>query len=74
MGGLGIQNSSLMNKALLCKWWWKLFNTERLWQDVILNKYQKGASLSWSKSKQGDSQFWAELLKHKDHFSLYVNL
>lgn len=35
MGGLGIQNLSLVNKALLCKWWWKLYNIEGLWQNII---------------------------------------
>ena len=28
MGGLGIHNLALMNKALLCKWWWRIYNTE----------------------------------------------
>lgn len=51
MGGLGIQNLSLMNKALLCNWWWKLFNTKGMWQSVILNKYQKGACLPGFKPK-----------------------
>ena len=27
MGGLGVQNLAHMNKALLCKWWWKIYNT-----------------------------------------------
>ena len=36
MGGLGIQNLAHMNKNLLCKWWWKVYNTEGLWQEIIL--------------------------------------
>lgn len=57
-----------MNIALLCKWWWKLFNTEVLWQEVLINKYCKNKKLAEIKLRQGDSQFWYEINKHKEHF------
>lgn len=68
MGGLGIQNLKLMNKALLCKWWWKIFSTEGLWQEVLISKYGKNKGLAEIKLRQGDSQFWSELMKHRDYF------
>ena len=68
MGGLGIQNLACMNKALLCKWWWKLYKTEGLWQDIVLEKYVKNRSMGNVQAKQGDSQFWRDILKHRDHF------
>lgn len=74
MGGLGIQNLGLMNKALLVKWWWKLFNTDGLWQELFVNKYQKMRGLAEIKPKQGDSQFWYELIKHKTISSHCVDL
>lgn len=44
--GLGIQNLSIMNQALLCKWWWKICNTEgRLWQDSDKNIKEGNALL-----------------------------
>lgn len=51
LGGLGIQNLALVNKALLCKWRWKIFNAEGMWQDIIHNKYQRGKCLSGIKAK-----------------------
>ena len=39
-GGLGINNSKLMNVALLTKWWWKLASNEGgLWADLLRAKY-----------------------------------
>ena len=58
-----------MNKALLCKWWWKLYTTEGLWQDIIWKKYVKNKNLGTVLDKQGDSQFWREVLKYRDHFA-----
>ena len=69
MGGLGIENLAFMNRALLCKWWWKIYNTKGLWQENILKKYQGNKATGNISAKQGDSQFWRELLKHRDHFT-----
>lgn len=38
-GGLGILDLNVMNKSLLCKWLWKLENSEGLWQQLISKKY-----------------------------------
>ena len=37
-GGLGIQNLELQNKCLLSKWFFKLLNENRMWQDLLRNK------------------------------------
>lgn len=68
IGGLGIQNLHLMNKALLCNWWWKIYNIDGVWQQLLKNKYQRDKCLTSVKHKQGDSQFWSDLLKHKNFF------
>jgi hypothetical protein len=40
LGGLGIRNVRLFNRALLGKWLWRFGNErESLWRDVILSKY-----------------------------------
>jgi hypothetical protein len=40
LGGLGIRNVRLFNRALLGKWLWRFGNErESLWRHVILSKY-----------------------------------
>jgi hypothetical protein len=37
-GGLGVLDLPTMNKSLLCKWLWKLENTEEIWQQMLTKK------------------------------------
>lgn len=57
MGELGTQNFALMNKALLCKWWWEIYNTEGLWQDVLAGKYIENTCIIGIKHKVGTHNF-----------------
>jgi hypothetical protein len=38
-GGLGVLDLTTMNKSLLCKWLWKLENTQGTWQTMLSRKY-----------------------------------
>ncbi|RVW33333.1 putative ribonuclease H protein [Vitis vinifera] len=53
MGGLGIRNLSILNRALLCKWSWR-YAVERdsYWKLIISTKYgvERGG---WSTSREG---------------------
>lgn len=41
LGGLGIINTSIMNKWLIMKWWWKIYNDppRSLWGELFKAKY-----------------------------------
>ncbi|WVZ62611.1 hypothetical protein U9M48_012339 [Paspalum notatum var. saurae] len=54
-GGLGILNLDLQNKCLLSFWLFKLCNEERVWQQLIRNKYLKNKTLSQVEKRPGDS-------------------
>jgi hypothetical protein len=62
-GGLGIKDIKLLNISLLCKWWWKLENEQRLWQEIVRHKYIKTKSVCTVKHRQTDSPIWSDLLK-----------
>jgi hypothetical protein len=68
VGGLGIQNIDVQNKCLLSKWLFKLLNEDGLWQSLLRKKYLSRYTLTKVTSKQGDSHFWAGLMKVKDTF------
>jgi hypothetical protein len=38
-GGSGVLHLTRMNKSLLCKWLWKLENTQGTWQTMQSRKY-----------------------------------
>ncbi|WVZ95110.1 hypothetical protein U9M48_040912 [Paspalum notatum var. saurae] len=59
--GLGILNLDLQNKCLLSKWLFKLCNEDRVWQQLIRNKYLKNKTLSQ------DTWLWNQSLKHQYH-------
>jgi len=62
-GGLGIKGIRKLNVSLLCKWWWKLYTEEGLWQDIVREKYIKSDLLQNVKHKIDDSPVWADLLE-----------
>ena len=70
-GGLGIVNSKLMNKALMLKWIWKLFQEEDVfWAQLVRAKYLNNNSDIFACSNRGGSQFWKSLNKIKHLFKL----
>ena len=70
LGGLGITNSKLMNKALMLKWVWKLYQQDdSLWANLIRAKYLVNEDI-FASSSRGGSQFWRSLGKIKHLFKL----
>ena len=67
-GGLGIHNLELKNIALLSKWLYCLLTTDGTWQQLIRNKYIETKPLVQVQWKNGDSHFWASLMKTKQEF------
>jgi hypothetical protein len=66
-GGLGIQNLEIQNRCILSKWLFKLINEDGIWQYLLRRKYLSNKTLSQTHKQQGNSHFWAGLMKVKDH-------
>ena len=58
----------LKNKALLCKWLFKLLNEEGVWQELLTNKYLQNKPLSQVQANPTDSAFWKGLMRVKEEF------
>lgn len=71
LGGLRILNLNIMNKDLLAKWFWNLEMEEGLWQPVLWDKYVTDGCLSRTQHKNGDSQFWTNIIKFKEIFDRF---
>lgn len=58
LGGLGITNTSIMNKRLIMKWWWLIYNEppETLWIQILKAKYFPNTT-SFFAHTRGGSQF-----------------
>lgn len=56
-GGLGILDLTVMNQILLCKWSWKLENTQETWQELLSKKYLQKKVLSQYRKGAGGSHF-----------------
>ena len=70
LGDIGIMDTKLMNKCLMAKWIWKIYDGEQgLWADILRNKYLQGKDLLVDNHTQG-SQFWKALQKAKEAFCL----
>jgi len=67
-GGLGVLNLDVDNKCLLSKWLFKLLNGDRVWQQMLRNKYLRDKTLTQVQYLPRDSQFWAGLMKVKEEF------
>ncbi|WVZ63267.1 hypothetical protein U9M48_012909 [Paspalum notatum var. saurae] len=67
-GRLGILNLDIKNTALLSKWLYNLLTSDGTWQQMLRNKYLRAKPLSQAQWKNGDSHFWACLMKVKNDF------
>jgi hypothetical protein len=56
-GGLGVLDLATMNKSLLCKWLWRLENTEGTWQQLLTRKYLHNQVSAQAKNEQVCSHF-----------------
>jgi hypothetical protein len=65
---LGVLNLGVHNRCLLSKWLFRLLNEDRVWQQLLRNKYLRDKSLTQVQYLPGDSQFWAGLMKVKEEF------
>jgi hypothetical protein len=70
-GGLCIQNLEIQNKCLLSKWLFKLINEDGLWQTILRNKYLMTQTIGKVEARQGDSHFWAGLMKAREDFLIH---
>lgn len=70
-GGLGIKSLRSMNKALICKWWWR-FNSEKqaLWRRGMVSKYgSAGFDRETKAPKQAQGcGVWKNIYKHLQVF------
>lgn len=73
LGGLGIINTSIMNKCLIFKWWWRILTSSPgvMWFDILKAKYFPSSSPLFASAARG-SQFWRELVKVRDEFRSHV--
>ena len=62
-GGMGITDIALLNKLLLCKWWWKLFTeAPKPWNILIKEGYYKNQEVSTrSLCQKKLSCFWKDV-------------
>lgn len=67
-GDLGIQDLDIKKTALLSKWLFKLLATDGTWQEILRNKYLGSKPLSQVQWRNGNSHFWASLMKAKQEF------
>ncbi|WVZ82767.1 hypothetical protein U9M48_029995 [Paspalum notatum var. saurae] len=67
-GGLGILNLNTKNSPLLSKWLYKLLTSDRMWQQILRNKYIGSKPLAQVEWKIGVSNFWSCLMKVKLDF------
>jgi hypothetical protein len=67
-GGLGIEVLEIKNLCLLRKWLDKLIKQERLWQELLHNKYLNNKTLSQVTVQPHDSPFSHGLMKVKEEF------
>jgi hypothetical protein len=73
-GGLVVLNLATMNKSLLCKWLWKLENTEGTWQQLLTRKYLHNQVLANATSGPRCSHFWQSLMGVNGIFQQYAKI
>ena len=70
-GGIGIKSFSKMNKALLCKWSWRLANDRNsLWRKVICSKFGESNGGWHTRDLRGGygTSLWKEIRKEWPSF------
>lgn len=69
LGGFGLITTTIMNKYLIIKWWWCIYNdpSNSLWLQILIAKYSPAGALLLA-SPTGGSQFWKSLIKVCDEF------
>jgi hypothetical protein len=75
-GGLGVQNLTLFNKALLGKWLWRFENEQDyLWRQVIASKYgiQRGGWCSEEARGSYGVSLWRYIRKNWVAFFNYIS-
>lgn len=68
-GGLGIRKLTHLNKALLAKQIWHIFNRTGDWRDILVNKYIRRPSLHFILNNEDipkGSIIWNGILKARD--------
>ena len=68
-GDLGIRKLSHLNKALLAKQIWKIFNSTGEWREILVNKYLRRPSLHFTLFNEDipkGSTIWNNILKARD--------
>ncbi|KHN34559.1 Putative ribonuclease H protein, partial [Glycine soja] len=59
MGGLGIKDIQILNKALLFKWKWMMFHQpDQLWNRILVSKYNGWRGLGQGPRKLYFSTWW----------------
>ena len=75
IGGLGIRNLTVLNKALLGKWGWR-FTVERdsLWRRLIVGKFEEeGGGWTSRVLREGyEVRFWKSIKKNWEVFQSRV--
>lgn len=71
-GGLGIKHIGFFNKALLCKWKWRILNEEgTLWKQILVARYgdvNRGVLLGFeTKTNKKASTWWKNLISISSH-------
>lgn len=67
LGGMGIKNFSIFNKALISKFAWSLLNnTDTHWKKFLASKSLKTSSFEEVNYKASDSWLWKGFLKSRD--------
>ena len=74
LGGLGAANLVIRNKALLLRWWWRVYKTtECLWAQTVSQLYNLTTSAqSHQIWKREGSFFWSQLQKIRPLFDMSV--
>ena len=68
-GGLGIRKLTHLNKALLAKQIWRIFNSTGEWRDILVNKYLRRPTLHFTLFNEEipkGSTIWNGIMKARD--------
>ena len=70
-GGLGVKDIKALNKALLIKWKWLMFQQpDQFWSRILTSKYRGWRGLEEGPPKQCFSHWWSDLRSIINHSSM----